>query len=359
MYALGIPVGIFIDSRGPRPAVLFGSVLIGAGYFPLRQAYVRGHDSLILMCLYSFATGLGGCAAFAAAIKTSALNWPHHRGTATAFPLATFGLSAFFFSVFSQFVFPGDPSNFLLLLAVGCSGLTFVSFFFLHVMPHTTYSALPTRDGLTRVDSNPLRRRVSDESKRSNRRLNVVEPGEFSFSFLVSFLHTMECILNFSDSEVEPVPALGSVVEADETSSLVSRNSSEESGNHAEDGTSVDQVLAHHLDIRGLKMIPRPEFWFFFSLMGILTGVGLMTIKYVQTKPSHVSNYPYTILATSAMMLRRYGAPMIRRKPPSSSQRDNRCTYQFYRSALSLAVYAQELDRILSSNVFTAHESGV
>jgi hypothetical protein len=38
---------------------------------------------------------------------------------------------------------------------------------------------------------------------------------------------------------------------------------------------------AHRVDIRGLKMLPLVEFWQLFALMGILTGIGLMTIKYV------------------------------------------------------------------------------
>lgn len=75
MYAIGLPIGIFVDKKGPRPAVLMGSIMLGLGYFPLYQAYNSGSGSVALMCLYSFLTGLGGCTAFAAAIKTSALNW--------------------------------------------------------------------------------------------------------------------------------------------------------------------------------------------------------------------------------------------------------------------------------------------
>jgi hypothetical protein len=179
MYSVGIPIGMFIDTRGPRPGVLVGSVLMFAGYILLRRAYVAGGDSMVLLCLYSFATGMGGCAAFAASIKTSALNWPHHRGTATAFPLAAFGLSAFFFSMFSQFVFQGNPGDFLLLLACGCFAMTFVSFFFLRVLPHATYSVVPDDDRLTRTASNPLRRTRSNETKRNERRIVGVEVGEF------------------------------------------------------------------------------------------------------------------------------------------------------------------------------------
>lgn len=75
MYACGLPIGMFVDKKGPRPAVLLGSIMLAIGYFPLYMAYNAGSGSVLLMCLFSFMTGLGGCTAFAAAIKTSALNW--------------------------------------------------------------------------------------------------------------------------------------------------------------------------------------------------------------------------------------------------------------------------------------------
>lgn len=75
MYACGLPIGMFVDKKGPRPAVLLGSIMLAIGYFPLYMAYNAGAGSVLFMCLFSFMTGLGGCTAFAAAIKTSALNW--------------------------------------------------------------------------------------------------------------------------------------------------------------------------------------------------------------------------------------------------------------------------------------------
>lgn len=75
MYACGLPIGIFVDKKGPRPAVIAGSIMLALGYFPLYRAYNKGEGALVLMCLFSFLTGFGGCTAFAAAIKTSALNW--------------------------------------------------------------------------------------------------------------------------------------------------------------------------------------------------------------------------------------------------------------------------------------------
>jgi MFS family permease len=185
MYSMGIPIGMFVDTKGPRPAVIVGAILLAIGYFPLRQAYIRGEGSVTLLCLYSACTGLGGCAAFAAAIKTSALNWPHHRGTATAFPLAAFGLSALFFSVFAQFAFPGDTGDFLMLLACGTFGLTFISFFFLRVLPHSAYNALPANNGSGRAESNPMRRTKSEERKYSSAK-GLVEPGRSTLNAVFS-----------------------------------------------------------------------------------------------------------------------------------------------------------------------------
>ena len=273
---MGIPIGIFVDAKGPRPAVIVGAILLATGYFPLRQAYVKGEGSVPLLCLFSACTGLGGCAAFAAAIKTSALNWPHHRGTATAFPLAAFGLSAFFFSVFSQFVFPGDTGDFLMLLACGTFGLTFISFFFLRVLPHSAYNALPANDGLRRTESNPMRRTKSEERKYASARRLVGEPGRSSLNALLPPPSTQD-VLNCPDLEAHSPGC--SQPETDETSSLMSKDSSSESGEAIEDENSVDKEHSHRLDLRGLQMLPKTEFWFLFSLMGILTGIGLMTIK--------------------------------------------------------------------------------
>ena len=60
MYSMGVPVGMLVDSRGPRSAVVIGSVLLGVGYWPLHTAYDAGHGSVPLLCFFSYLTGLGG-----------------------------------------------------------------------------------------------------------------------------------------------------------------------------------------------------------------------------------------------------------------------------------------------------------
>lgn len=271
---MGIPVGMLVDSKGPRPAVVIGALLLAAGYFPLHQAYDRGSGSLPLLCMFSFFSGLGGCAAFAASIKTSALNWPHHRGTATGFPLAAFGLSAFFFSMFAQFIMPGSTGDFLMLLACGTFGIVFVGFFFLRVLPHPHYTAIPTTAGRARVDSNRLHRTKSEEAK-YRAQLAREEPGRSTLeSFSVAHPKNADA-LNHYDVGVEVAEGVNTDTE---TSSLMSSKSTSSSpGDEPEEPNIKDH--AHRVDIRGLKMLPLIEFWQLFMLMGILTGIGLMTIK--------------------------------------------------------------------------------
>jgi hypothetical protein len=114
--------------------------------------------SVGLISLCSFLSGVGSCSAFQAALKTATLNWPTHRGSATACPLAAFGLSAFFYTVIAGFAFPGDTSSLLMLLSLATSLLVLVSIPFLIVVDHQKggdYAVLPTSER-GRRDSNLL-----------------------------------------------------------------------------------------------------------------------------------------------------------------------------------------------------------
>lgn len=290
MYTMGVPIGIVVDKR-PRPAVLLGSVLLALGYFPLHISYQNGAGSVPLMCLCSYLSGLGGCMAFAAAVKTSALNWPHHRGTATAFPLAAFGLSAFFFSALGS-ILARDPSDFLMLLAAGTFGITFIGFFFLKVYPNQSYHPVNKHERSSSLtDSQQLRRTSTSESKPHSRRHPLFEPGTSSntTNITASEADNIDPAALEAAKTVEVPKILGrdrtggassdndSDVAVDETSSLMS-SSTEEEGREIIAG-SIDMDRSHRVDIRGFNLLRDVEFWQLFSIMGILAGVGLMTIK--------------------------------------------------------------------------------
>ncbi|TPX08456.1 uncharacterized protein E0L32_010073 [Thyridium curvatum] len=282
MYTLGVPTGILIDTRGPRPFVIVGAVLLGLGYFPIKQAFDAGSGSIPTLCFFSFLTGFGGCMAFAASIKTSALNWPHHRGTATAFPLAAFGLSAFFFSLLGQLAFPGNTGGFLLLLALGTFGIPFCGFFFLRVLPPSSYHPLSDApDSHDPVESQRLRRTSSQEAKPVRHGRLFVEPGmsestapETSSEARASPSHhpTSDALADVERQAIEEEEE-----EMDETSSLVSKSSSLPGEVLVQ--SSVDLDRSHRVDIRGWRLLRNVEFWQFFTIMGLLSGIGLMTIN--------------------------------------------------------------------------------
>ena len=247
MYAVGIPGGILIDSKGPRWGVFVGVVGLAVGYFPLHSAYDQGAGSMSIpaLCFFSLMTGVASCTAFSAALKVCATNWPQHRGTATAFPLSAFGLSAFFWTTLSAFVFPNDTSGYLFLLALGATFLVFVGMFFLSTVPPTLpYEAVPGEDerpGFVRKDSNRMRR-MSGHSRNSSKASHLEdEPGS-----------------------------------AEERSSLVSSDSN---------GPGDIDIIKDHVnhshkpDITGWILLKTPNFWKLWIMLGLLCGVGLMTIN--------------------------------------------------------------------------------
>ncbi|KAM4064760.1 major facilitator superfamily protein [Hirsutella rhossiliensis] len=278
VYSLGVPVGVLIDRRGPRPFVLFGAALLAIGYFSLHQAYDSASGSVATLCFFSYLSGLGSCMAFAAAVKTSALNWPHHRGTATAFPVAAFGLSAFFFSSLGSIFFPGNPSAFLKLLSWGTFGLTLFGFFFLRVSSHRVHEA-SSRPG---SPDPTFRRTLSAEAEafypRHRARL-VPEPGRSTYDALCRSRSATA-----PQCSPEPGPTATSVpgdarepqANIDETSSLMPPPLATPENVVA---SSVDIDRSRRIDFRGLRLLRTHSFWHLFSIMAILAGTGLMTIN--------------------------------------------------------------------------------
>ncbi|KAK8172617.1 major facilitator superfamily domain-containing protein [Phyllosticta citrichinensis] len=248
MYASGIPTGMLVDSKGPRPAGFLGSLLIFAGYFPLKKAYDNGPGSMsmVLLSFLSFLTGLGSSAAFSAALKTAATNWPNHRGTATAFPLAAFGLSAFFFTTISRVVFPGNTSGLLMLLACLTLGMAFVGTFFLQLVSpeNASYSAVPAGEN---AGHRPRKSRESDF---------------------------------FGGLPEEASVGPSSRVQSETTSLLSELTASEESKSISKVTVSESQdESSHRTGISGVRLLRTLTCWQLFSVLGLLTGIGLMTIN--------------------------------------------------------------------------------
>ncbi|KAL8778479.1 MAG: hypothetical protein Q9213_007402 [Squamulea squamosa] len=285
MYGGGIPVGILVDSKGPKPGVILGGTLMGSGYFAMHRAFESGPGSISLpwLCFFAVLTGIGGASAFSGSIKTSALNWPTRRGTATAFPLSAFGLGAFFFAFISNVAFPDNASSFLLLLSLGCLGMTYLSVAFLRVVPQSQlYTPISTEEG--RQSSNPLRRTKSKNNKPHPHRK---EPGT-----LPTDPHESPSLHHDPDGNCITMKTPDK--DPDETSSLMSRSSWSSPGDVPYEDHDTEPTVHHdsqHPDIRGLALLKQMEFYQLWLLLGILTGVGLMTINNIGNDASS-STFP-------------------------------------------------------------------
>lgn len=242
------------------------------------KGYTDGwdHMNVATLSLWSFLTGLGSCTAFSAAIKTSTYNWPDHRGTATAFPLSGFGLSAFFFTTIANLAFGDDTVKFLLLFAVGTTVLNLLSLPFMALITTSqSYSSIPSND-----DNRPSRR----ESNRMHRTNSIksaaigstAQQGESS-----KFTPKNSCRQAVvADDPQSPTP--------DEASPLVSSSSSTPDSHDDQHHMPV-QSDSHQTEITGLALLPQSEFWQLFIMLGLLAGVGLMTINNIGNDVSHPS----------------------------------------------------------------------
>ena len=259
---------------------------------------------IALLSLFCFLTGFGSCSAFSASIKTgmstwqhfivsasqltqtsAASNFPDHRGTATAFPLAAFGLSALFWSTVSAVLFKDDTGRFLLLLSLGTFFLNMVSIPFLKIMPPTDeYQSLAGE----RAPAETRRLR----KHRSSEMLSVGEAGDAGAQSSTAFESQSRLHVR-SQSSVSNSHMRAHNPDLDETSSLVSKTTSRHSrdfwhGNEEGEGDALSDVGldSPHQDVRGLAMLPRVEFWQLFLTMALLSGIGLMTIKFVSLSVS-------------------------------------------------------------------------
>ncbi|OOO14949.1 Nodulin-like [Aspergillus oryzae] len=305
MYASGVPLGLLTDARGPRLTTFIGAVALGVGYYPIYIAYEHGKGSLSVgvLSFFSFLTGLGSCSAFSASIKTAATNFPDHRGTATAFPLAAFGLSAFFWSNVSSFIFKDDTGRFLLLLALGTFFFNFVSIPLLRLMPPAkAYTAL-SRDRSPGVESTRLHR-----TKSSDLRYVPEESDEAGMQSSTAFeSHSPMHVRSQSGASINSHSANHNP-DLDETSSLVSKSTprqSREDDHEEEDDALLDVgVGSPHSDIRGLAMLPKVEFWQLFLTMALLSGIGLMTINNIGNSAKALWKY-YDDSASSRFIQKR------------------------------------------------------
>ncbi|OSX60721.1 hypothetical protein POSPLADRAFT_1148283 [Postia placenta MAD-698-R-SB12] len=137
--------GRIVDTRGPRMLLIMAFCTLIIGYSGIRHYYDRGliqgtstlsTFDISVLVLFGFLTGIGGNGGLAGAMNSTAKSWPDRaRATANGIVISGFGLSAFLFSTMAHIFFPGNTSDFLLVLAVGTSIPMLLGFFLVRPIP--------------------------------------------------------------------------------------------------------------------------------------------------------------------------------------------------------------------------------
>lgn len=306
LYCSGFFTGYLTDTKGPIITLPLGVAALILGYYPLYLAFEHGPGYLSLgsLCFFAWLTGLGGSSAFSAAIKAAASNFPENRGTATAFPLAAFGLSAFFFSSMASLFFPSQVGPFLLLLADGTSLMVLISGLFLRILPiEKTYKAIPEHDA--EDGSQFIYEQPREIGRQRTNSASSPAPSSSTQPHLYDI--TDRTRNSTSSANLE----LGDASDPEEVSSLVSKreslqythdNDRQVVESHQND-EEVDENGSHYPDIRGLALLSKREFWQQFLMMALLSGIGLMTINNIGNDTKALWRY-YDDSADSHFILR-------------------------------------------------------
>ncbi|KIW39487.1 hypothetical protein, variant 3 [Exophiala oligosperma] len=153
---------------------------------------------------------------------------------------------------------PAGTDNFLILLATGTVLLPLLAFPFLRIIPQHSYHHIPQQD-----------RQVMHRTRSSGSHdfPPTEEPGAPQPTKKAP-----------SSSRTVPQQPDTTPESGDEHSSLLSSSDVDDLEGSKHLGSDRNRE-SPHLDIRGFALLPLPEFWQLFSMLGLLTGIGLMTIN--------------------------------------------------------------------------------
>lgn len=285
---LGAVAGIITDRFGPTVPIITGSVCLLVGYFTIYYSYVYEIRILALLAFGSCFAGFGSTLAYSASIKTAALNFPLARGTAVAFPLAAFGLSAFVFSTLSNAIFKGNTAGFLALLATATSSLCLLNAPF--VRPHE----VPKSDKTESLMSNPSKLNNQEDA---NEYYGAIDEGFVSrpFPFRDTSRHFSEAtlvppagsLLSLNSSYMTCAPSrresfnIHSKLPGKLDCAVISRQESSLSIStmiQEPAGSLMPNTHDEEHSVTVWEMFKTREFWAQFSVLGLLSGTGQMYI---------------------------------------------------------------------------------
>ncbi|KAI0751758.1 MFS general substrate transporter [Daedaleopsis nitida] len=292
--------GGIVDRKGPRIMMVIGFFALLSGYLGIRHFFDTGLPegqklgavAFCALVFCGFLTGIGGNGGLVGSMNATAKSWPDRtRATANGIVISGFGLSAFLFSTIAHTLFPGNTSEFLLMLAVGTSLPMILGFFFVHPIPppHIDQTGRlergaeetsdygvgeglgggsPTTFSVNNNSHTHLLSQDEDEDRGDAFGLDEEEP-------LVSPSHVQAT----SDYVV---PATSDSVMLSSPHAIHPRHRSQSSRSLSRHSTrSQHKSLDGAVNIHGKRLFTTVDFWLLFTISSLLSGTGLMYINNV------------------------------------------------------------------------------
>ncbi|SJM84945.1 uncharacterized protein ZBIST_1954 [Zygosaccharomyces bailii] len=132
---LGFLAGMVID-KNPAVSCLIGTFCTFFGYATLDYCYQREISSALLISTALCLIGYGSISGFYASVKCCATNFPHHRGTAGAFPVSLYALAGMMYAAICSSLFGDDMGKVFKFLTVVCSAGIFTGCLTIRILIH-------------------------------------------------------------------------------------------------------------------------------------------------------------------------------------------------------------------------------
>lgn len=274
---LGSIAGFVTDHFGPTIPILVGSLCLLCGYLTIYASFVNQIKLFSLISLGSCLAGFGSTLAYSASIKTAAVNFPNNRGAAVAFPLAGFGLSAFFFSSLNSLFFEDNTPGLLAFLAGGTFLLCVFNSPFVVAPPPASKSGTDSFQSISETSEifapKPLYGTIIEDEDLEHNYLLANNLSVENLAQTTTDLTNPKLIFNKSYSNV-PDPGCKKIFTKQQFVSVANKVCNTDFTSTKTETSSMEEEHS----VSTLDMLATSEFWMQTAVLGLLSGTGQMYI---------------------------------------------------------------------------------
>ncbi|SCU97086.1 LAFA_0G09670g1_1 [Lachancea sp. 'fantastica'] len=172
--ALGFIAGVVIDKKSPQLSCAIGAVCTFIAYWILRTCYIRQISNLALISVAMSLIGFGSVSGYYASVKCCTTNFPRHRGTAAAFPVALYALAGLLYSSLCAWLFKDRMDAVFTFLMYACSAMIMSGCFTVRIyQPHVVEWRNYSSTAKNRRTSSTLARKNSAVTQPTTEPINI------------------------------------------------------------------------------------------------------------------------------------------------------------------------------------------